>query len=292
MKLPKGYKVLKPVFANVGIEAEYRAKLDSLIQEMSASYAYFLSAQFNATPPELAMDDSREREMDRHARQRVATHAARRTANQRGVPAKNLTGTLDWLRRRWEKRFDETASKLARWFAGTAGGRSQEGLRKILRDGGMTVQFQVTPAMRDVMAATIQENVSLIKSIASQYHSEVEGLVMRSVTAGRDLGQLTKDLEARYGITRKRAAFIALDQNNKQTSNVVKVRQAELGIKAKWLHSHAGKEPRPTHVANSGKIYDPAVGWFDPDPKVRRRIWPGELIKCKCVSVSVIPGFS
>jgi uncharacterized protein with gpF-like domain len=76
------------------------------------------------------------------------------------------------------------------------------------------------------------------------------------------------------------------------TSAFVRVRQQELGLKAKWLHSHAGKVPRPTHVANNGKIYDPAVGWFDPDPKVRKRIWPGQLNGCRCTSASVVPGFS
>ena len=46
------------------------------------------------------------------------------------------------------------------------------------------------------------------------------------------------------------------------------------------MHSHAGKTVRKTHYANDGKRYNVAEGWFDPDPKVSRRIWPGELINC------------
>jgi uncharacterized protein with gpF-like domain len=72
-----------------------------------------------------------------------------------------------------------------------------------------------------------------------------------------------------------------------------RARQEELGItEAVWLHSHAGKKPRPTHLANHGKRYNVAEGWFDPDPKVRKHIWPGELINCRCVSKSVVKGFS
>jgi uncharacterized protein with gpF-like domain len=156
----------------------------------------------------------------------------------------------------------------------------------------MTVPFEMTPAMRDIFNATVGENVGLIKSIQSEYHTQVQGAVMRSVAAGRDLGMLTDELTERYGITRRRAAGIALDQNNKATSDMVRVRQANLDVMAMWLHSHAGKVPRPTHLANSGKLYDPKVGWHDPDPKVNKRIWPGMLIKCRCVSRTVIKGFS
>lgn len=259
------YKVLRPVHPNAGIEAEYRARLAKLVDDMHRSYVYFLKAQYRETPPEMAMD---------------------------ATPAQRMQRELSLLGKRWQKRINDAAPKLATWFARSASKRSQNVLKKILKDAGISVEFQMTAPMRDVLQATLSENVSLIKSIGSEYHTQVEGIVMRSVTAGRDLEVLTKDLQARYPITKKRADLISLDQNNKATSNFVKVRQVELGLKAKWLHSHGGKEPRPTHLANDGKIYDPAVGWFDPDPKVRRRIWPGQLIKCRCVSASVVKGFS
>jgi uncharacterized protein with gpF-like domain len=74
---------------------------------------------------------------------------------------------------------------------------------------------------------------------------------------------------------------------------MTRARQEEVGItKAVWLHSHGGKTPRKTHWANNGKPYDPAKGWFDPDPKVRKYIWPGTEINCRCVSRSVVKGFS
>jgi uncharacterized protein with gpF-like domain len=259
------YKVLKPVHPNAGIEAEYRAKLAKLVDEMHRSYVYFLKAQYRETPPAMALD---------------------------ATPAQHLRRELSLLGKRWQKRIDDAAPKLAKWFTQSASKRSQNVLKKILKDAGISVEFQMTAPMRDVLQATLAENVSLIKSIGSQYHTEVEGMVMRSVTAGRDLESLNKDLRSRYAITEKRANLIALNQNNLATSSFVRVRQQDLGLKAKWLHSHGGKEPRPTHLANNGEIYDPAVGWFDPDPKVRKRIWPGQLINCRCVSASVVKGFS
>jgi SPP1 gp7 family putative phage head morphogenesis protein len=183
--------------------------------------------------------------------------------------------------------------KLAQWFLQSVNTRSKAQLMKILRDGGISVKFQITPAMQDVMQGTIQENVALIRSIPSQYFSQIETLVMQSVTAGRDIGFLTKALQQRFGVTQRRAALIARDQNNKATSSLMRARQMDVGIKEGiWMHSHAGKEPRPTHLRNNGKRFNIEQGWFDPDPKVRAYIWPGQLINCRCTWRPVVEGFS
>jgi uncharacterized protein with gpF-like domain len=73
---------------------------------------------------------------------------------------------------------------------------------------------------------------------------------MRSVQSGRDLVQLTKDMQEQFGVTHRRAAFIARDQNNNATAAMTRARQDELRLnEAIWVHSGAGKHPRPTHVA-------------------------------------------
>lgn len=259
-------KVLSAVHPNAGIAAQYRARIERLIDDMQRSYVYFLKAQYRATPPELAED---------------------------ALPSRELQRRLSSLGAQWQARFDSAAPKLAKWFLKAIERRSRTQLMRILKDSGIAVNFTMTRSMRDVLNATLSENVSLIKSIASQYHTQVDGLVMRSVAAGRDLGYLTDELQARYGITRRRAKLIAKDQNDKATASMTRVRQLDAGItEAIWLHSHGGNEPRPTHLANSGQRYDVARGWFDPDPKVRRLIHPGELINCRCVSKPIVKGFS
>jgi hypothetical protein len=205
------------------------------------------------------------------------------------TPADYLRSAFARLRKRWEERFDDAASKLARWFAQSAATRSDERLRRILKDGGLSVKFTPTKAMRDVMAGTVQANVALIKSIPEKYLTQVEGIVFRSVQQGRDLHQLSQDLQEELGVTKRRAAFIALDQNNKANSAMTRVRQIELGMKAIWRHSRAGKEPRPKHVAADGRQYDPAVGL--PIGDKGQNVLPGEEISCRCYSQTLIPGF-
>jgi len=164
-------------------------------------------------------------------------------------------------------------------------------MRASLKKSGMSVQFKMTAAQNDAMQATIGEQVGLIKSIASEHLSDVEGIVMRSVTTGRDLQQLKSDLLARYDITKKRASLIARDQNNKATATLTRTRQIGLGItKARWLHSAGGKHPRPSHVAfsegrNGGPFYDIQKGAFIDG----EFLLPGQAINCRCLSVSVLP---
>lgn len=257
--LPRGVR------PNAGLTDIYRQRLDRLIDEMHRSFLYWIKAAYRRNEPAMAMDD---------------------------LPAAELQRVIRKLSRQWQRRFNEGADELAKFFAQRVRDRSDRQLMAILKRAGFTVSFKLTPRLRDVMRASVQENVQLIKSIPQQYLTGVQGDVMRSVAAGRDLATLTKALQEKYGSTKKRAKLIALDQNNKATSAIQKARQVDLGIThGIWMHSHAGKEPRPTHLANDGKRFSVVDGWFDPDPKVRQRIMPGELINCRCTWRPIVAGF-
>ncbi|MGJ2639719.1 phage minor head protein, partial [Salmonella enterica subsp. enterica serovar Paratyphi A] len=236
----KTEKVLRPVRPNVGIAEAYRKKLDRLVEAMHVSVMYWVKASYRANEPRVAMDET---------------------------PADVLRRTMKQLSAQWLKKFDTAAENLAAYFAQSVEKRSTAALKKILRDGGMSVEFKMTPVMRDVVDATVHQNVALIKSIPAQYLDQVEGMVMRSVQTGRDLGQLASDLETRLGVTKRRAAFISLDQNNKATAAFNRVRLQEVGIdEAIWTHSGAAREPRHTHLkAGREKTrYQVSKGWYDP----------------------------
>jgi len=49
---------LSPIRPNLGLEAQYRRRLDALIGEMHRSLIYFLKAAYRANEPEMAMDDA------------------------------------------------------------------------------------------------------------------------------------------------------------------------------------------------------------------------------------------
>ena len=158
-----------------------------------------------------------------------------------------------------------------------------------MREAGFTVRFNATTQQQTALQAVLGGNVSLIRSIGQQYLNRVEESVWRSVNAGYDMAQLTRELRKDYGISERRAAFIARDQTNKAKAAIEKARRQELGItEAIWMHSHAGKEPRPSHVAANGKRFNVNKGMYLDGKWVQ----PGEEINCRCTSRSVIKGFN
>ncbi|WP_196486221.1 phage minor head protein [Burkholderia cepacia] len=243
---------------NEGVALAYRRRLERLVDVMHASLVYWLKACYRANEPELAQDAS---------------------------PAMTLRDLMNRLAHRWQRRFDEAAPLLARSFADATLRCADNAFRAKLKDAGFAVEFRLSREANDAMQATIGENVGLIRSIAAQHLAEVQGLVMRSVQTGRDIGGLTKDLQARYGLTKRRAAFIAHDQNSKATATITRVRQEGLGItEAIWLHSHGGRHPRPSHLAADGKRYTISEGMYLDGAWT----WPGREPNCRCVSRSII----
>lgn len=258
MKKPK---TARAVHANPGVQAAYRRRLDRLIDEMACSVAYWMEAAYKANPSLVAQD---------------------------ALPSAELQKAMREVSRRWIKRFNEMAERIAESFVAAGRKSTESAFQSALRDAGWTVQFKPTLAVRDAMSATISENVALIKSIPQQYLTDVEGIVMRGFTAGRDLKAISDDLQKRHGVTKRRAALIARDQSNKLTATVTQARRAELGIvEAEWVHSGGGKEPRHSHV-KAGKErlrFDPSKGALIDG----EYILPGQLINCRCTSRSVLP---
>ena len=258
-------KTARAVHANRGVEAKYRKTLQRLIAEMHGSVEYWLTAGYRQNPPRVAA---------------LVEQA------QDASPAQRIRKILDDLAKRWIARFDEMAPKIAEAYLQGAFKASDSAFRQALKEAGWAVDFKMTPAVRDAFNASLEENVGLIKSIPEKYLQQVEGVVMRSYSAGRDLATMVKELKQLYPAASHRAELIARDQSNKANAVVNRARQMELGItEAIWMHSHAGKNPRPDHVAANGKRYKIAEGCLISGEHIQ----PGEEINCRCTSRAVLP---
>ncbi len=230
-------KTVRAVHANRGLELSYRRRMQKLIADMHASVDYWLKAAYRREPPRMAA--------------LVAEDAS---------PSQKIKKTLDGLAARIAT-FDEMAPKIAEAYLSDAFKQTDNAFRRALKDAGWTVEFKMTPAVRDAFEASLTENIGLIKSIPEKYLQQVEGVVMRSYSTGRDLETMVKELKLLYPKASERAELIARDQSNKANAVVNRARQLELGItEAVWMHSHAGKVPRPDHVAANGKRYNIAEG--------------------------------
>jgi uncharacterized protein with gpF-like domain len=271
------------VHPSAAIECAYRRALDMLIAQMHNSVLYWLTAGYRANPPIIAQDDT---------------------------PAQALRKIMAAMAKRWQRRFDELSFEMAGYFAENVHKRVDGALVAMLAKHGFAIKFRMSRTMHEALAATVGENVALIRSIPQKFFTDIEVEVMRSAAAGRDLKTLTDFLGPKVDLSRirmgqrpgesgrsylvrtwRRAGLIARDQNNKATATMIRTRQADLGItQAIWVHSGGGHEPRPDHVAwgREKKRYDVSKGmWSDVE---RKWIYPGELINCRCVSRSIIPG--
>lgn len=200
----------------------------------------------------------------------------------------NLTkfgNRIDYLLDRWQNRLGKIGIKLAKRFIRSSRSTYDKQFMNELKKAGFTVKFSLNKDIEEVLEGAIAQNVGLIKSIGTEYLERVQQQVWEGVTNGYDLGQISKNLVDAYGISDRRAAFIARDQGAKAHAVIERERRKEAGItQAVWLHSHAGKTPRPSHVRASGKVFDIEKGLYLDGEWVL----PAQKINCRCGSRSLL----
>lgn len=218
-----------------------------------------------------------------------------------------FVGLFRSARNKWRMMFGMPSEKMARDFVranqASAARQMRSSLRQIKVDAQENAppeesvrpepapkkRFRaesVLPPGRVSVNAMVQANVSLIQSIPEKYLDEVEYLVMQCVQNGSDMRTLTEELQHRYGLTKKRAAFIARDQNHKVFGRLAVNEAIEAGFsRGIWRHSRGGREPRESHVKANGDVFELSQGCFIDD----EYIYPGEKINCRCVFEVFVP---
>lgn len=256
--------------------------MTTAIKAMAKSVEYWTQAKYRAAiEANLATGTVPEFDADREADR---AEDASPFADQR-----ELFRELTNLRKRWERHFASIARKLSVDVVEAAYKANKSAWQNRVKRAGFDVPMQLSASQRTIMDVKVQDNVSLIKSIPSEYFTKIEGSVSRGFLAGRDLETIAKELRATGESTVKRAALIARDQSNKLTAHMNSARQNELGIRyAYWKHSTVDKDPRVNHLRASreGWIYDTQVGINFGD--TFGFVLPGVAINCRCGSRSII----
>lgn len=247
---------------NAGVAARYNQRLRLLIRRMHRDTMRTVKAHYRRAKPELAQDEN---------------------------PVTALDAALKKLRKKWRRIFVEQADALAEQFVRGCQNDSEADLRRRLKRAGFGITFKPDADLKRRMRMATDYNVGLIKSIGEQYHDGVNVLVTNAVMKGGDLGGLTKALQARYGVSERRAAFIAKDQNHKINQATERMRCSEIGLKeARWRHAGGGRHPRHDHVRANGRRYLIAEGCQISGEYIQ----PGELPNCHCRAEFIIPGYN
>lgn len=234
-------------------------------------------------------------------------------AGKETMPSDNIWMTtevrekLDSLGEKWAEKFKEYAETKTPGYVSKILKQSDSQIKMKLRDFYSSRRLEligevIPKPLRQVMAAHINENVDLIKSIPEQALLKIKESMYRVLTNGLSVEELTRQIAHAGDLTMRRASLIANDQTRKIFQNLTLRRFQQIGIrKAQWYHT-AVRYPREYHLRRwdgvSGKkdghpnglngfIFDldnpPII-----DEKNNIRGYPGQLINCKCGMIAVL----
>lgn len=216
-------------------------------------------------------------------RQLIEVMDARRDFNPVEIIAQKLGQMLD----RWAAIFEEGAKVIASKMVASTIKRSDMELPKSLKTVSLDLTLKPTPAFNVYMDAATQEAAALIKRVPGEFIPNVQQDVMRSITQGKGLQDLVRDLDKREVKVKNWSKNVARDQTRKAYATVNRVRLQEAGVrKFKWIHSGGSNEPRPHHIKRWPSGLNGGIFSFDDppiiDPRTGERGLPGQLPFCGC----------
>jgi SPP1 gp7 family putative phage head morphogenesis protein len=152
----------------------------------------------------------------------------------------------------------------------------------------VTVPAQLSPNARDEITRTLTDNVQLsIKKFAAARIPELRAKVEQNVTDGGRIDRLAEIIEADYGVSKRKAAFLARQETNLFTSKYREARAKEVGSRRYKWHTRLDNKVRHDHRHLDGETFF----WDSPpivDAKTGRRANPGEDYNCRCIARPIL----
>lgn len=253
-------KGVKPA---LGVGIEYNASLQRIIKEVKKDIDSQLVPLLRKLSPEYSADSA------------IVVHDA-------WFP--QIEAMLQQILAKWSSPlFRSLADRIARAFVKSAD--NVHGKRFGIDIFGDDAELQ------EYLAASAYDNARLIKSIPEQYLGQVESIVMTNVRAGNRSNAIVKSLQEQFGVTERRAKFIARDQVAKINGDLSSKRQQLAGFSYfKWLDSDDSRvRDRHESIANRVTAYGRGIYRWDNPPLSDKGvpIIPGSDYQCRCVSIPV-----
>lgn len=196
-----------------------------------------------------------------------------------------IVATLRRVVERWKSpAFRAIAEGVAQRFVTTANRVNEE---RFTKSFGIDV-FSNNSELQDYLQASAYDNTRLITSIPEQYLGQVESIVMTNVRAGNRPSAITKLLSDQFGVTERRAKFIARDQTSKINGDLSEKRQRGAGFEYfQWIDSDDQRvRTRHEDIADKVTAYGKGIYRWDDLPLSDKGvpIKPGEDYGCRCIA--------
>jgi SPP1 gp7 family putative phage head morphogenesis protein len=129
--------------------------------------------------------------------------------------------------------------------------------------------------------AFIADNVRLVKSVAFDQLEDLKGIILRGARLGHRHEEVAKEIQERFGISKRRAALIATDQVASLNGELAQLRQQQVGIKHYTWSTSQDERVRKSHRA----MNDTHQRWDKPPMVDGVPAHPGQPIRCRCQAI-------
>lgn len=123
-------------------------------------------------------------------------------------------------------------------------------------------------------ASFVEDNVSLIRTLAQTHFDDLQAHLGEGIAAGRRWEEIADEIAERYGVADRHAELIARDQVGKFFGALNEERQKHIGVAKYVWRTARDNRVRDAHFDREGKTFE----WSDPPEDGH----PGEAINCRC----------
>ncbi len=124
-----------------------------------------------------------------------------------------------------------------------------------------------------------EQNANVIQGLERKTLDDIAREVVGAVVKGETNQTLSRRLQARFGLAKRRAALIARDQVGSLNGQITQDRQRALGVTHYVWATSDDERVRPSHNDLDGNL----IAWDTPDPQEGH---PGDAINCRCVAIA------
>jgi SPP1 gp7 family putative phage head morphogenesis protein len=138
-------------------------------------------------------------------------------------------------------------------------------------------------SMPKMMEAWVHENVTRITSIENEALDQVAAIVAKAYASNDPINvaraTAAKKIEERFGVSARKARFLAVDQIGKLNGQVNRARQIEMGMTRFRWWTRRDSRVRHSHRRLHGDVFS----WDDlPINERGEKIYPGSDFRCRC----------
>lgn len=158
---------------------------------------------------------------------------------------------------------------------------------------GLTVPPQLTPERRRRIADEWATNMDLwVKDFTEKEILRLREQVKKVTFSGNRFETLVKTIQASYGVSARKAKFLARQETNLLLTKFKETRYVDAGVYEYRWRCVAGSPAhpvRPSHKALDGKVFrwdDPPITTAPGEPV--RRNNPGQDYNCRCGAIPLI----